>query len=133
MNQTNSSFILPPSSFRKGAAMSDEPTRDVPDGAAVFPLIPPELGVHPLLLAVLHAVVFLDGSEESVVQPDAAGEALEYLATYLQRLDGEELRRVREDLQCLTAYAREQQWPKQMVRFLKSFLTEFGVAEKDEG
>jgi hypothetical protein len=104
----------------------------VPDGAAVFPLIPPELGVHPLLLAVLHAVVFLDGSEESVVHPDAAVEALEYLATYLQRLDGDELRRVREDLQCLTVYGREQQWPKQLVRFLKTFLPEFGVGNDAE-
>ena len=112
--------------------MSDESTPEVPDGAAVFPLIPPELGVHPLLLAALHAVVFLDGYEGSVVHPDAAGEALEYLATYLQRLDGDELRRVREDLQCLTAYAREQQWPKQMVRFLKTFLTEFGVGPETE-
>jgi hypothetical protein len=112
--------------------MSDEPTPEVPDGAAVLPLIPPELGVHPLLLAALHAVVFLDGSEESVVHPDAAGEALEYLATYLQRLDGDDLRRVREDLQCLTAYAREQQWPKQLVRFLKTFLTEFGVGTDAE-
>jgi hypothetical protein len=112
--------------------MSDEPTPEVPDGAAVFPLIPPELGVHPLLLAALHAVVFLDGSEATVVHPDAAGEALEYLATYLQRLDADELRRVREDLQCLTTYAREQQWPKQMLRFLKTFLTEFGVGTDAE-
>ena len=36
---------------------------ETPDGAAVFPLIPAELGVHPLLLAVLHAYVFLDGSD----------------------------------------------------------------------
>ena len=112
--------------------MSDDAAAEVPEGAAVFPLIPVELNVHPLLLAVLHAVVFLDGSEESVVHPDGAVEALEYLATYLQRLDGEELRRVREDLQCLTAYAREQQWPKQMVRFLKTFLTEFGVGPDAE-
>ena len=52
----------------------------MPDGAAVFPLIPAELGVNPLLLAVLHATVFLDGSDEDVVDPDAADEALEYMA-----------------------------------------------------
>ena len=33
----------------------DEPESESPDGAAVFPLIPPELGVHPLLMAALHA------------------------------------------------------------------------------
>jgi hypothetical protein len=107
--------------------MSDEERSDVPEGAAVFPLIPAELGVHPVLLAVLHAVVFLEGSEPDVVHPAAATEALEYLATYLQRLKGSELRRVREDLDCMTAYARQENWPKQQVRFLKEFLTSFGV------
>ena len=41
---------------------------EVPEGAAVLPEIPPELNIHPLLLAVLHAVVFLAGSEEHIVQ-----------------------------------------------------------------
>ena len=111
--------------------MADEPERQVPEGAAVFPLIPPELGVDPLLLAVLHATVFLDGSEDDVVNADAAGEALEYLATYLQRLEGPQLQKVREDLECLAAYARSQQWPKQQVRFLKTFLDEYGIGQPD--
>jgi hypothetical protein len=108
--------------------MVDEPAREVPEGAAVFPLIPPELGVHPLLLAVLHTVVFLEGSDEDVVDPDAAAETLEYVAGYLQRLDGAHLQRVREDMECLGAYARQRQWPKQQVHFLKEFLADFGVA-----
>ena len=112
--------------------MADETPAQVPDGAAVFPLIPPELGVHPLLLAVLHAVVFLDGSEEEIVNPDAAGEALEYLAGYLQRLDGEDLRRVREDVKTLETFARQEKWSSQEVRFLKSFLSEFGVEPEGE-
>ena len=49
---------------------------EVPEGAAVFPEIPPELGVHPLLLAVLHAVVFLSGSDDVLVNPAAAEESL---------------------------------------------------------
>src|SRR5438094_10381746 len=102
--------------------MTDEAESQVPEGAAVFPLIPEELGVHPLLLAVLHAVVFLDGSDAEVVHPDAADEALEYLAGYLQRLDGDDLRRAREDLAALAAFAHQEKWPKQMTRFLKDFL-----------
>jgi hypothetical protein len=109
--------------------MDDETDPVVPEGAAVFPLIPPELGVDPLLLAVLHAVVFLEGSEAAVLDGSAAEEALEYLATYLQRLEGARLQKVREDLECLTAYARSQQWPKQQVRFLKAFLEDYGIAE----
>jgi hypothetical protein len=100
---------------------------EVPDGSAVFPEIPAELGVHPLLLAVLHAYVFLDGSEASVVNPEASSEAMEYLALYLQRLSAADLRRAREDLDTLVGYAKEQKWPKQYVAFLKSFLADNGV------
>jgi hypothetical protein len=98
-----------------------------PEGAAVFPLIPAELGVHPLLLAVLHAYVFLEGSDAAVVNGTAASEAMEYLATYLQRLTGQELRRVREDLDTLVGFARHEKWPKQQVRFLLDFLKDNGV------
>jgi hypothetical protein len=95
---------------------------EVPDGAAGFPLIPPELGVHPLLLAVLHAYVFLDGSEANVVHPAAGDEAMEYLITYLQRLGGADLRRVKEDLHTLAAFGKDEGWPKPAVRFLQDFL-----------
>lgn len=111
--------------------MSDDGASEVPEGAAVFPLIPPELGVHPLLLAVLHATVFLAGSDDEVVEPAAADEALQYLAGYLQRLDGTLLRQVREDMACLIAFARQEKWPKQLVRMLQQFLEDYGV-EKGE-
>jgi hypothetical protein len=111
---------------------TEQPTGEVPEGAAVFPLIPQELGVNPLLLAVIHATVFLAGSEDDVVDPDAAQEALEYLAGYLQRLEGDALARAREDMQCLIAYARQERWPKQRVQSLKSFLDDFGVGVGEE-
>jgi hypothetical protein len=107
--------------------MSDAGPPEVPEGAAVFPIIPAELGVQPLLLAVLHATVFLSGSDDDVAHPDAAAEALEYMASYLQRLEGPALQRVREDMACLTAYARQEKWPKQMVRALQSFLGDYGI------
>src|SRR5438552_2589138 len=110
--------------------MSEESERDAgesPEGAAVFPLIPPELGIHPLLLGLLHAYVFLEGSDSEVVNPDAAAEGMEYLATYLQRLTDKELLRAREDMETLVGYAKEQKWPKQQVQFLKAFLEENGV------
>ena len=110
----------------------DDLADEVPEGAAVLPLIPPELGVHPLLLAVLHATVFLDGSSDEVVNPAAAGEALEYLAGYLQRLEGAEFQRLREDLECLAGYGKTQQWSRQQIRFIKEFLTDFGVGLPEE-
>src|SRR5947199_316309 len=81
---------------------------ELPDGAAVFPDIPAELGVHPLLLAVVHAVVFLAGSADDVVQPDAADEALGYVAEYLRRLTGPDLRRTKEDVSALVSFAKQQ-------------------------
>jgi hypothetical protein len=107
--------------------MSHDDSGQVPDGAAVFPLIPTELGIHPLLLTVLHAVVFFDGSSEDVVNDAAADEALQYFATYLQRLQGPELKRIREDMDCLLEFARQEKWPKEEVEFLNGFLREYGV------
>lgn len=112
--------------------MAQQPDREVPNGVAVFPLIPPELGIDPLLLAVLHAVVFLEGSTADVLHPDAAEEALEYLATYLQRLQGPRLQRVREDLAVLAGFAKDQGWPKEQVRFLKDLLRSWGIREEGE-
>src|SRR5437870_3573033 len=107
--------------------MADDTEPEVPDGAAVFPAIPAELGVHPLLLATLHALVFLDGSDDEVVNPDAAEEALQYIASYLQRLQGPDLQRLREDIESLLAYARQEKWPKAEQRFLKEFLADYGI------
>src|SRR5262249_52400094 len=105
----------------------DSQPQEAPEGAAVFPLIPAELGVHPLLLAALHAYVFLEGSDAKVLNPAAADEAMHYLVTYLQRLSGPDLRRVAEDVQALAGFAKSEQWPKQQVRFLQDFLKDNGI------
>ena len=110
--------------------MSDDAPADsaeAPEGAAVFPLIPAELGFHPLLLGILHAYVFLEGSDAAVLNGAVAEEAMEYLATYLQRLTGWELRRVKEDFVTLVGFAKSEKWPKQQIRFLQEFLSENGV------
>jgi hypothetical protein len=52
---------------------------------------------------------------------------MQYLATYLHRLTGPQLGRVREDIECLLGYARAQHWPKAQVEFLKAFLADYGV------
>ena len=105
---------------------NDLPDNDVPDGAAVFPLIPEELGVSPLLLATVHSAVFLLGSDAKVVDGPAAEEALQYILSYLRRLTGPDWKRVQEDMQVLIDFARQDGWPKQDVEFLKTFLKEFG-------
>jgi len=107
----------------------DEPCSDVPEGAAVFPLIPEELGIHPLLLVALHAIVFFDGSDVAVVNDAAANEALNYLASYLQRLQGPDVKRMREDIDALLAFAKQEGWPKEEMQFLQGFLAEFGIGQ----
>ena len=104
---------------------------EIPDGAAVFPTIAAELNIHPLLLAALHAVVFLGGSAEEIVHPAAADEALGTMAGYIQRCDGADRRRVLEDLQVLRSYAKDQGWPKQLTAFLRSFADDFGLANDE--
>src|SRR5436190_688117 len=62
-----------------------------------------------------------------VLNPAVAEEAMHYLVTYLQRLGGEELRRVREDMATLAGFAKSEKWNKQQVRFLQEFLKENGI------
>ena len=117
--------------------MSDESDEDlgdevVPEGAATFPLIPEELGVDPLLLAVLHATVFLLGSEEAVVNPAAADQAVGRLAEYLSRLDGPRLRAAKEDMKCLVTFAKQEKWPRGEIQTLRSFLSDMGAEEDEE-
>jgi hypothetical protein len=105
----------------------DTSENDVPDGAAVFPAIPPELNVDPLLLAVLHAIVFVAGSDETIVNPDAGEETIAAIAGYLERATGEQREHVRKEMIALRRYAREQGWPKQFAEFLRTFPKEFGL------
>jgi hypothetical protein len=107
--------------------VTEEHEDEVPDGAAVFPDIPAELCLNPLLLANIHTVVFLAGSADEIVQPAAADEALGYIAGYLQRLSGPDLQRVKEDIAALLAYAKQQGWEKQLQHFLQRFLADLGV------
>lgn len=100
---------------------------EVPEGVALFPEIPAQLGVHPLWLATLHSLVFLAGSRAEVVNSQAADEILGQLARYLQRLEGNDLRRLREDMHCLERYAREAKWDKELLHSLKTLLTDLGI------
>jgi hypothetical protein len=99
------------------------------EGAAVFPLIPPELHIQPLLLALLHSMVFIDGSTDEVIDPEAADEAMQYIVTYLHRLKGPTLKQLQEDLACLLDFAKQQGWPKQQQTFIKSFLKDYAIGE----
>jgi hypothetical protein len=107
----------------------DEGEGEGAEGAAVFPLIPAELGINPILLALVHSMVFVDGSTDEVIDPEGAEEAMHYIVTYLQRLEEPALSQVHADLDRLIAYAKKEGWPKEQTVYLKSFLSDYGLTE----
>jgi hypothetical protein len=112
---------------------SNRQSVDVPDGSALLPRIPAELEVHPLLLAVLHASVFLSGSDKKLVHPAAADEALDAMLGYLARLNENERERLRLDIETLAAYGRQEKWGKAELRFLKDFESTIMAHRPDSG
>ena len=58
---------------------------------------------------------------------------VEFARTQLRPLLNQtDLQRVREDLQTLVGFAKQEKWPKEHVRFFKEFLRHFGVSEEEE-
>src|SRR6266851_4099816 len=111
--------------------MAKEPDpEEVPEGAAVVPLIPENAGLSPLFLAVFHALVFLEGSSEEIIDPAAADEAAQFLATYLQRLSGDDLNKMKEDLKRLLDHARRQHWSTDQQKLIQDFLAHYGIRDQ---
>jgi hypothetical protein len=106
---------------------------EVPAGSALLPSIPRELEIQPWLLAVLHAAVFLGGSDKQLVHPSAAEEALDAMLGYLGRLNKNERERLRLDIETLTAYGRQEKWGKAELRFLKDFENAIMAQQPDSG
>jgi hypothetical protein len=48
---------------------------------------------------------------------------------YLQRLNPDQRRQVQEDMACLTTYAKQQKWSKDLLHALKTLLADFGLDE----
>ena len=107
----------------------DENSIEVPEGTAIFPEIPDQVGANPLLLSLLHFVVFIAGSDEAVCNQEAGAAILDQVATYLQRLSTKEVARLKEDLAVLAAFARDQKWEAGTVEVLDTFLDDMGVGE----
>ncbi len=105
----------------------DQDYIEVPEGVSILPEIPEDLGVSPLFLAMLQSYVFLAGSEDNIVHPAAAEEALSMMENSLQRVKGADLKRVKEDLDTLIGFAKEEKWDEGSVEFLKEFLSMNGI------
>ncbi len=92
-----------------------------------MPLLPEELRVDPVLAALLHCVAFLELSDDDTVDPDWAVEAMEYVATYVQRLGQNERRRIGADLARVAMHAREHGAPDAFTSFADRFLVSCGL------
>jgi hypothetical protein len=110
----------------------DEPISGGVDGL-MMPSVPEDLGIDPLLLALLHTTAFLDFSDDDTVEPEAANEALERVEQYVQRLPEERLSALQKDLEKLEQHATQAGWPEDMIDFVRDFLYNCGIGDEDEG
>ncbi len=98
-----------------------------PEGIALFPEIPPELGVDPLLECLLSMVVFISASDENLIDPKAADEAFSHLQRVLSKLSAKRLARMVEELEVVAGWVKDQGLGMEAVEFIETFLDEMGV------
>lgn len=113
--------------------MSTEQTDDDSDepSSGMLPVVPEELGLDPLLLALLRCASFLDLTGEGGVNPELAGEVLEHVGLYVQRLPDERLDEIQAELETLEAHATEKGWSSDVIEFIRDFLYNCGLGEDD--
>jgi hypothetical protein len=103
------------------------------DKAMMMPVVPAEIEVDPLLLALLHSAAFLDLSGEDSVDSQDAVDVLETVGHYIQRLPEERLEELQEQLDELAAHGKKAEWPPDFVEFVQDFLYNCGVGgDEDE-
>ncbi|HMR04558.1 MAG TPA: hypothetical protein PKA88_02255 [Polyangiaceae bacterium] len=95
----------------------------------VLPVVPAELGLDPLLSALLHCVAFLDLADDDLMDPDAAGDALEHVGMYVQRLPEERLAAIAEDLAKLQAHAEQSGWTDAQCEVVRDLLYSCGIGD----
>ena len=113
----------PPSKDPEG----QEPDTMGLEGIALFPEIPEELGIDPLLECLLSMVVFITASDENLVDPKAADEAFAHLQVVLSKLDNKRIARMSEELEVVAGWVKDQGLGLEAVEFIETFLDEMGV------
>lgn len=102
---------------------------DPGQGLATLPEIPAELGLDPVLAALLHCAAFLDLSADDVVDAEAATEVLEHVGLYIQQLSPERQEQVGEQLERLRQHAEKAGWSDDAIDFVDDFLYSCGIGE----
>lgn len=117
--------------------MGEEHEGEPRDGEEIrtllLPVVPEELKLDPLLLALLRCSCFLDLSGEDGVDAQLAGEVLEHVGLYIQRLPDERLDELQAQLASLECYGSEQGWSEDLIEFIRDFLYNCGLGEDENG
>jgi hypothetical protein len=95
-----------------------------------MPLLPPELGLNPVLAGLLHCMAFLELSGDDTVDPDWAVEAMEHVAAYLHRLPGTDREAIASQLERTSKHLQAQRAPDKLIDFVANFLAYCGVDEQ---
>jgi hypothetical protein len=99
----------------------------VPKGGFSMPELPAELGIHPILAALLHMACFMEFSDEEVVDFDESLATLEALGFYLQRLTPAQVKEVNRQLKKIVTYAKQQKWDPKAAKFIRDLLKNAGM------
>ena len=110
----------------------EDRTGDDERASPMLPAVPDELGIDPVLLALLRSASFLDLSADEAVNAELAGEVLEHVGMYVQRLSDERLDDIQQQLETLEAYGIEQGWAAEQVEFVRDFLFNCGLGEDED-
>jgi hypothetical protein len=115
--------------------MADDERTEATDSGLedpIMPRVPAELGIDPILLALLHCAAFLDLASDDLVDPESAGEVLESLEIYVKRLPPDRLAQIQRELEKLEEWAEQSGWPEELVDFVADFLYSCGIGDEDE-
>jgi hypothetical protein len=96
-----------------------------------LPEIPAELGVDPLLAALLQCAAFLDLGDDTVVDSVQADEVLEHVGMYVQRLPPERVDEIEQQLRRVREHAEKAGWPEPITAFVGDFLYSCGIGEDE--
>ena len=97
----------------------------------VMPVIPEELAIDPVLLAMLHACAFFEISGDETVDPDWAVEAMEHMTFYLQRLTAPAIEELRIQFDRLTSHCEGNEYDPRFTDLVRNFLQYAGLHEED--
>jgi hydrogenase maturation factor len=104
----------------------------VTKSAALLPVIPEKVRIHPLTAALLTTAAFLDLVDDEQIPPALAQPVLVRVGLYVQRLSDEAADRLASDLERLAKYAAQAGWPEEAQEFVAQFMSYCGFASEAE-